>query len=108
MTSAPSVADIGLSGIPITNRMRADQPVANAIGIRGTAARLTLRRIASSTRNTAARPASSVSARRHPDESLPFDSAARTGSPATSAVTPEGGLSCERMSSTIAFCVSSP
>ena len=102
------MADIGFSGIPITNRIRADQPVASAMGISGTAARLKRRRSAKSTRNTAARPARIVSARRHPDESLPFDSAASTGRPATSAVTPGGGFNWERMSSTIAFWVSSP
>ena len=39
MTSAPSVADIGLSGIPSTHSTSADQPVASAIGASGTHAR---------------------------------------------------------------------
>ena len=33
ITSAPSVADIGLSGTRVANRTSADQPVASAIGI---------------------------------------------------------------------------
>ncbi len=49
MTSAPSVADIGFSGIPIANRISADQPVASAIGIRGTSARCGWRKTTSST-----------------------------------------------------------
>src|ERR671911_142137 len=40
ITSAPSVADIGLSGIPIAASTSADHPVASTIGISGTSARL--------------------------------------------------------------------
>ena len=94
------MADIGLSGIWSANRTSDDQPVASAIGISGTIASDSRRRSASSTRNTAARPASSVAKRRQSDASLPFASAASTGSPARSAVTPGGGFrSLLRMSS---------
>ncbi len=46
MTSAPSVTDIGLSGMRSTNSTSADQPVASAIGTSGTSARRTSRKIA--------------------------------------------------------------
>ena len=49
ITSVPSVADIGFSGMPIRNRISADQPVANTIGISGTSARSGERSTASST-----------------------------------------------------------
>ena len=39
ITSAPRVADIGLSGIRVANRISDDQPVASAIGTSGTSAR---------------------------------------------------------------------
>ena len=39
MTSAPSVTDIGFSGMRRANSTSADQPVASAIGISGTSAR---------------------------------------------------------------------
>ncbi len=98
ITSAPSVADIGFSGIPIMNRISADQPVASAIGISGTSARSSLaedheqhepdRDQAGEQRQQPARPE---------EDSAAFASAASTGSPASCAVTPEGGCSCERM-----------
>ena len=96
ITSAPSVADIGFSGIPVANRISADQPVASAIGISGTSARCGRRNTISSTIPTASSPASSVSSRRPDDESAAFACAASTGSPASLAVTPAGGCSCER------------
>ena len=50
ITSAPSVADIGFSGIRSANRTSADQPVASAIGTSGTSARSARRYTHSSTR----------------------------------------------------------
>ena len=79
ITSTPSVADIGFSGMRRRKRISADHPVANAIGISGTAAADTRLRIARSTRNTAASPARRVRKRRPDDESLLFASAASTG-----------------------------
>ena len=87
--------------------MAPDQPVASAIGISGTAAALGERRTARSTRNTPASAASRVSARRHGEDSAPFASAARTGSPTTAASTPSGGSSRRLMSSTTSFWRSS-
>src|SRR5881275_882518 len=92
ITSAPSVADIGLSGSGSRNSTSDDQPVVSAIGISGTIASDTLRRSASSTRNTAPSAASSSSKRRQSDDSFAFASAASTGSPATSASRPAGGF----------------
>ena len=64
MTSAPSVTDIGFSGMRSANSTSADQPVASAIGTSGTSARATPRNATSRTSATASRPASSVSSRR--------------------------------------------
>src|SRR3954451_416261 len=91
ITSAPRVADIGLSGIGSRNRMSDDQPVVSAIGMSGTIASDSLRRSSSSTRKTAPSAANSNSKRRQSDDSLAFASAASTGSPATSASSPAGG-----------------
>jgi len=64
ITSAPSAADIGLSGIAQQKTARAPTSrFANAIGISGTAASRGRRRMSSSARKTATRPASSVNAR---------------------------------------------
>ena len=97
ITSAPSVTDIGLSftssgpgSRPSTNSTSADQPVASAIGISGTAASRRERRTSSRTRNTPASAASSVSARRSGDESAPLASAASTGRPTTAALDTRG------------------
>ena len=59
ITSAPRPADIGLSGTRSRNRISAAHPVASTIGMSGTAAALTWRRTAHSTRNTTASPATS-------------------------------------------------
>ena len=88
---------MGLSGIPIKNTISADQPVANAIGISGTTTRRGRLNTASSTSPTAASPASSVSSRLVDEDSAALASAASTGIPASCAVTPGGGCSCERM-----------
>src|SRR3954470_9837888 len=99
MVSAPSVADIGLSGTRETNSTSDDQPLASAIGISGTAAYDARRRTASRTTKTAASPATSISSRRHSEASLALASAASTGTPTTAALTPGGGFRRERMSS---------
>ena len=110
ITRAPSVTDIRLRSTssgpgsrPSTNRTRADQPLASAIGISGTAAsrsasrrsaparRAASRRAPSSTRNTPSSATASVSSRRWGDDSEPFASAASTGRPITEACTPGGG-----------------
>ena len=113
ITRALSVTDIGFRSTSKPSQQAeqeqepSDQPVASAIGIRGTAASRRERRTASSTRNTAASAASSVRFRRHGDESAPFASAASTGSPTTDASTPLGGSSRRLMSSTTSFWRSS-
>jgi hypothetical protein len=89
------------------NSTSADQPVANAIGISGSAAWRTRRRTISSTRNTATSPSSRLIARREVDDSSWLASAASTGSPTTSAVTPAGGSSLRLMSSITFFWRSS-
>ena len=88
ITSAPSVADIGLSGIRVANRISDDQPVASAIGTSGTSARSTVRRTANSTSPTANSPASSISIRRPDEDSDASACAASTGRPASEALTP--------------------
>ena len=97
ITSAPSVADIGLSGIRVANRISDDQPVASAIGTRGTSARRTVRSTASSTSPTASSPTASISSRRPEEESAASACAASTGRPASEALTPGGGRSWARM-----------
>ena len=97
MTRAPRVADIGLSGIRVANRISEDQPVARAIGTSGTSARSGVRRTASSTSATAARPTSSMTRRRGEEDSEASAWAASTGRPASSALTPGGGRSRDRM-----------
>src|SRR3954447_1610795 len=57
MTSAPSVTDIGFSGMRVRYRISADQPVASAIGTSGTSARRGRRNASRSTAATASRPA---------------------------------------------------
>ena len=39
IVSAPSAADIGLSGMPVSQRTSDDQPVASTVGTSGTRAR---------------------------------------------------------------------
>src|SRR3954471_19738041 len=107
MTSAPSVTDIGLRSMRSAKSRSADQPVASAIGTSGTRARRGVRRAAKSTSATASRPATSVPKRRHVEATFALASAASTGSPASSALTPGGGSSWSRMSSTTAFCLAS-
>ncbi len=97
MTSVPSVADMGFSGMPMRNSTSADQPVAMTIGASGTSARLASRSTTSSTSATASSPATSVRKRCVVDDSEALAAAARTGSPASAAVVPAGGCSRERM-----------
>ena len=97
ITSVPSVADIGFSGMPIRYRISADQPVASAIGIIGTSARRSRRRTSSSTSPTASRPAIRVRKRRPVDDSAALAWAASTGRPVSAALTPGGGCRRERM-----------
>src|SRR4051794_4015264 len=89
ITSAPSVADIGLREMPRAATTSPDHPVAISTGIRGTIARLAERYIAASTTPTAASPARG-SHQRLLERSV-FASAARTGSPASWTVVPAGG-----------------
>ena len=60
MTSAPSVTDIGLSGMRSANSTSADQPVASAIGTSGTSARCQRAEDREQDGATASRPATSV------------------------------------------------
>ena len=83
----------GLSGMRTRKMMSADHPVASTIGTSGTSARPTLRSAASRTSATASSPPSRIASRRQGDAMRSFASAARTGSPASRAVTPGGGSS---------------
>ena len=97
MTSAPSVTDIGLSGMRRQNRMSADQPVASTIGTSGTSARRSRRKASSRTSATAARPATSAehAPPRRRDAVVGLGREHRQAGELR--LTPAGGWSCRRI-----------
>ena len=98
ITSAPSVADIGLSGIRVANRISDDQPVASAIGTSGTSARCDRAQ-----NREQHQPDREQSGQQHQQSCAPRTTATRPPGPRApavrraAAVTPGGGCRCARM-----------
>ena len=94
MTSAPSITDIGFSGIRRAKSTSADQPVASAIGSSGTNARCERAEGGEQhERDGEQARQQRHAARRHGEDTAALASAASTGRPASSASMPAGGCS---------------